>query len=149
MKLSMGKRADFAFGLGLLCAVSAMPAYVGWVQWLDVQALRREWTIAGPACAEVDEIAPWARRRKRAPMTFRYGGATFTRSFAAVSCAAVPKSGLWSRGSYHVCSFNNPGAVVVETAARKVTYQPPPGGRVTVTVRDGMASCVVGGRFNY
>jgi hypothetical protein len=142
-------RADLATGLGLLCAISAMPVYLGWVQWEEVRALRAEWTIPGPACAQVDEIAPWARRRKRAPISFSYGPAVWTRSFAAVSCAAVPKSGLWSRGSYYVCSFNNPGAVVVRTAGREVIFQPPPGGKATVTVRDGVASCVVGGRFSY
>ena len=65
-----------------------------------------------------------------------------------MSCAAIPKAGLWSRGSDYVCQFNNPGAVIVQTDSARVIFQPPVGQRATVSIRDASASCVVGGRFN-
>ena len=139
--------ADLAGGLAFAAALSAFPLSMGWAQWAEVEALRAEWTVAGPACPTVEAIAPWARGRKP-PLTHRYGGATFSRSFAAVSCAAIPKAGLWSRGRDYVCQFNNPGAVIVQTDGARVIFQPPVGQRATVSIRDGSASCVVGGRFN-
>jgi len=135
----------------LICLglVSALPAFVAWQTWTEARALQTEWTVAGPPCDVVDVPASWATGHRHAPMTFSYGGHSFTRQFAAVSCAAVPVTWWWPRDSYHVCMFNNPGAVTVSTVDGPVTFQPPYGQRATITVRNGEATCVVGGRFNY
>lgn len=69
--------------------------------------------------------------------------------FGAANCAAVGENRLLTREAYHVCQFNNPGAVSVTVNARTVMFQPPVGEHATVTVRHGAASCVVGGWFNY
>jgi hypothetical protein len=65
-----------------------------------------------------------------------------------VSCVAIPEDGPWTRASYRVCQFNNPGALTVRVGGRSTTFQPPAGRRTTVTVRHGKARCVVGGWFN-
>lgn len=127
--------------------VSLLPTLVIFEVWSQSRALQAQWTVAGPACDRVDRPAAWATSHRRDPIRFTYGGATFTRQFAAVSCAAVPKSWWWPQESYAVCMFANPGAVTVGTIDGPVTFQPPYGQPATVTVRDGQASCVVGGRF--
>lgn len=116
--------------------------------WVEAVALQRAWTVKGPPCPEVAQPSSRAVSRHRPPKTFTYGEATFTRSFAAVDCAAVPKDAWWPRESYRVCQFNNPGAITVSTAGGRQVFEPPPGARATVTVRDGRVSCVVGGTFN-
>lgn len=134
--------------LALLMVVSILPAFLAFGAWSEVQALKAEWTIEGPPCPIVTELLPSVVGRKPAK-TFRYGDAEFSRAFGAAFCAAIPEDRLWTRASYRVCQFNNPGAVTVRTDGRSVIFQPPVGRRLTVTVRDGVASCVVGGWFNY
>lgn len=134
--------------LASLVLMSALPALVVWQTWREAQALQAEWTVRGPPCETVREPAAWATNHQHDPMTFTYGGASFTRQFAAASCAAVPETWWRSRDAYHVCMFNNPGAVTVGTIDGPVTFQPPAGRRATVTVRHGTATCVIGGRFD-
>ena len=141
--------AMLAFQLvATVALVSMLPTFVVVQVWAEARALQTQWAVAGPPCEVVDQPASWATNHRKGPMRFTYGGATFTRQFAAVSCAAVPETWWWPRNSYRVCMFNNPGAVTVTTIDGPVTFQPPYGQRATVTVRDGLASCVVGGRFN-
>lgn len=106
--------------------------------------MKAEWTPAGVRCPIVDRPSLAATSRRGPPMTFQYGGASFTRSFAAVSCAAIPENLLWPRASYPVCRFNNPGAITVSAGTRRVTFEPPIGRGATVTVRGGQVTCVVG-----
>jgi hypothetical protein len=129
----------------LLCA---LPAFVVFQNWSEATALAKEWTLEGPPCPVVDKPSRLAIRRKR-PMTMQYGGATFTRSFAAVSCGAVPINPYWPSENYYVCRFNNPGAVVVQAAGRRVTFEPPVGEPATITVRRGQVSCAVAGGFAF
>src|SRR5690606_33821853 len=98
-------------------------------------------------CPVVDRPSSTAVSRRKDPATFEYGGARFTRSFAAVSCAALPEKLFWPQAAYPVCQFNNPGADTVSTGRRSVTFEPPVGRAATVTVRRGEITCVVGGRF--
>jgi len=81
------------------------------------------------------------------PRTFTYNKISFTRHLGDVSCAAFREDGFMSPETYSVCQFSGPGAVTVQTAGRTTTFQPGPGRRTTVTVRDGEASCVIAGWF--
>lgn len=113
-------------------------------------AARREeeaWRIAGPACAVVHRPSTAATSR-RGVQTHRYGDIAYSRAFGAVSCAGFAEPG-WSlkRRVYRVCQFNNPGAVTVTTPRERVTFEGTPGRPMTITVRDGRASCVLGGWF--
>ena len=147
---SRGPRGRIVGGvvLGLIVAVIlGVPVAIVWQEWAAIQALRRAWTIPGPPCPIVARLSPIATRRGKPAMTSVYGDAAFTRSFGAVSCAPIPEEGLFTRGNYHVCQFNNPGGVVVRVGGRATTFEAPVGRRLTITVRHGRASCVVGGWF--
>jgi len=142
------RRGDAAVYLGLVLGLGWFPASIGYATWAEVRDMRAEWTIAGPPCPEVATPASWAISRHKPPMSHEYGGAVFTRQFGAVSCAGIPERGLLAHGNDYVCQFNNPGALTMTFGGRRVIYQPPVGQRMTVTIHEGRASCVVGGRFN-
>ena len=80
---------------------------------------------------------------------FDYGGIGFARHFGHVSCVAWREGGVFDPDIYRVCQFNAPGAVTVTTREQTVRYQPGVGRRVTVSVRQGQPSCVMGGWFTY
>lgn len=127
----------------------AIPTWVVFQNWVQSTSLKHQWTIKGPPCAEVAAPSRLATRRHKPPMTFWYGPVRFTRSFGAADCGAVPENPLWPSTNYRVCRFNNPGAVVILAEGRKVVFEPGLGLPATVTVRRGVATCVVGGGFQY
>lgn len=126
---------------------SLIPGFIVYQNWSTATALAREWTFTGPPCPVVEQPSAQATRHGKPPMTVSYGGAVFTRSFAAASCGAVPINPFWPSENAYVCRFNNPGAVVVRAAGRRIVFQPPVGLPATVTVRRGQVSCVVAGGF--
>jgi hypothetical protein len=135
--------------VGMAVCVAAIPGILTLQMVLTERAERRAWTIQGPACPVVAKPSPMGSRRRGDPMTHDYGGSAFTRSFGAVSCAGFRQPTLLGEERvYHVCQFNNPGAVVVKTSRQTTTFEAAPGRRLTVTVRDGRPSCVVGGWFS-
>jgi len=135
------------FGMAVL--VAAVPGIAMLQMVLAERAERRAWAVEGPACQVVAKPSPMGTRRHGDPMTHAYGGSSFTRSFGAVSCAGFREPALFDEGRiYHTCQFNNPGAVVVKTSTGTTTFEGPPGKRLTVTVREGRPSCVVGGWFS-
>ena len=134
---------------GMAVCVAAIPGILTLQMVLTERAERRAWAITGPACPVVAKPSPMGSRRRGEPMSHDYGGSTFTRSFGAVSCAGFREPTLFGEERvYHVCQFNNPGAVVVKTPVGTTTFEAAPGRKLTVTVRQGRASCVVGGWFN-
>jgi hypothetical protein len=134
---------------GMAVVVAAIPGILTLQMVLSERAERRAWAIKGPACPVVAKPSPMGSRRRGDPMTHAYGGNTFTRSFGAVSCAGFREPVLFGESRvYHVCQFNNPGAVVVKTLAGTTTFEAQPGRKLTVTVREGRPTCVVGGWFN-
>jgi hypothetical protein len=133
--------------VGLLMMVASVPGYIVYAAWAADRAERATWNIVGPPCPVVSQPSRLAVGR-RPPKRFQYGESTFTRSFAAVSCAAFSEGAPWTDKVYRVCQFNNPGAVTVVTAGRRVVFEALPGRRVTVMVRDGKAACAVAGWFN-
>ena len=131
---------------GILLMLIAMPAIDVSRTWAGAEAERKLWTIDGPACPVV--VAPDLRVvGHKPPKTFTYNKITFTRPLGDVSCSAFRERGFMNPENYSVCQFSGPGAVTVETGARKVVFQPGPGQRTTVTVRHGEPSCVIGGWF--
>ena len=132
---------------GMAVCVAAIPGILVIQGLVTGMQERRAWAIQGPPCPTVAAPSPRAISRHRDPMSHDYGGATFTRSFGAVSCAGFREPALFEERLYHVCQFNNPGAVTVKTAQATTTFEAAPGKRLTVTVREGRASCVVGGWF--
>ena len=131
---------------GLLVLLVAIPAIDVYRTWAAERAARRAWDIEGPACTTVARADP-AVVGPKDPKTFDYNKASFTRHHGHVSCAAFREEGLFNTRFYSVCQFSGPGAVKVDVAGRSTTFQPGPGRRATVTIRDGQATCVVGGWF--
>lgn len=131
---------------GMLLLLMAVPAIDVYRTWAGLRAEKKAWDIKGPPCPVVDQ-AERAVVGYKAPKTFTYNKVVFTRHIGDVSCSAFREDGFMNPDNYSVCQFSGPGAVTVETARRRVTFQPGPGRRTTVTVRAGQASCVVGGWF--
>lgn len=129
----------------LLATVASMPLMVGLGTWLTHQAMRKEWTMRGPACPIVPAISI-AARGARPPPPFLYQGVAVAYQIGDVFCEAVPE-GYFKRGYYPVCQFDAPAAVAVTTGGRTVIFEPGVGHPATVTIRHGQTSCVVGGWF--
>lgn len=131
---------------GILLLLVTVPAIDVYRTWSGLRAERQAWNIKGPPCPAVPE-ASLAVVGRKPPKTFTYNKVSFTRHLGDVSCSAFREDGFMSPENYSVCQFSGPGAVTVEGAVRKVTFQPGPGKRTTVTVRHGEASCVMAGWF--
>jgi hypothetical protein len=131
---------------GILLLLVAVPAIDVYRTWAGARAEKAAWTIEGPPCPVVERASSAVVGHKR-PRTFTYNKITFTRHLGDVSCAAFREDGFMNPENYSVCQFSGPGAVTVEFLGRSVTFQPGPGKRTTVTVRDGRATCVVAGWF--
>lgn len=131
---------------GLMLLLLSVPAIDVYRTWAGMRAEKRLWTIAGPACPIVDQPEPTVVGHKP-PRTFVYNRIAFTRHLGDASCAAFREDGFLAKDSYSVCQFSGPGAVTVETAGRRITFQTGAGRRATVTVRGGAASCVAAGWF--
>ena len=142
-----GWGANLSTVLILVPILSALPAFIVFNNWANTMSLRKAWTIAGPACPVVATPSPTGTRHHKPPTTFWYGEARMTRAFGGAECGSVPENPLWPSQNYRVCRFNNPGAVTVRVGTRTTVFEPPVGNPATVTVRDGQATCVVGGWF--
>jgi hypothetical protein len=134
-------------GLGaVLFMLVAVPGIDVYRTWASLRGEKASWNIKGPPCPVVPK-ASLAVVGHKPPRTFIYNEVAFTRHLGDVSCSAFREDGFMSAEHYSVCQFSGPGAVTVDGVGRKVTFQPGPGKRTTVTVRDGKISCVVAGWF--
>lgn len=139
-------RLQTAAGAALVVAALALPAWLVGSTWLDRTALKRQWTIAGPACPVVAKVDK-AVVGRRSPQFFEYRGVRFGRQSGEVSCVAPPLGNPLDPKSYTVCQFPAPVMVSVAAAGRTTIFQPGLGRRATVTVRDGQVSCVMAGWY--
>jgi hypothetical protein len=130
----------------LVVAGLGLPALLVGSTWSDRVALKRQWTVAGPACPVVDK-PDRAVVGRRSPQFFDYQGVRFGRQSGEVSCVAPPDGNPLDPKSYAVCQFPAPVMVSVATDARTVIFQPGLGRPATVTVRHGQVSCVLAGWF--
>jgi hypothetical protein len=126
----------------LLAAVAGIPLAVGVATWTDHRSLRKEWTIAGPACPVVARMSPSARGLKP-PAPFTYRGARFAYQIGDVECAAVPERNVFDSSHYTACQFDAAGAVEVTSGRRTTIFEPGVGHGALVTVRRGAVTCVV------
>jgi len=126
----------------LLAAIASIPLTVGVNTWADHRSLRKEWTIAGPACPVVARISPAARGAKPPP-PFTYLGAHFVYQIGDVECADVPAKSAFDPSHHTVCQFDAAGAIEVTSGGRTTIFEPGVGHGAMVTVRKGEVSCVV------
>ncbi len=135
------------FGMvALLLLVVSIPLTSIYTTWADRRAMRSEWAIEGPPCPVV--APPDVTKLERRPLkVFQYGGASFSRRFGHVSCVSPSEGLLLERTIYRVCQFTAPALVGVKTGEDTVFFSTGVGRKVTVTVRGGEPSCVLGGWF--
>jgi len=129
--------------LALMLAAASIPLTVAYGALADHQALKTEWAITGPACPTPANPIRFHRR----PLPFSYQEALFTRQYGNVFCVVVPDRGMLSRAHHTACQFSGPAAITVTISGHTVLYEPGIGRPATVTIRDGRASCVIGGWF--
>ena len=139
------KPSDLFGVLAFLLFVAAAPGWVIYQAWAMRHAEVRAWSIAGPPCPVV-EPSP-TLFGQGGPRNFSYGGADFSRRFGHASCAAPQGGGLIPGEVFHVCQFTGPAALAVTTSAGTTYFKPGVGRPATVTLREGKATCVVGGWF--
>jgi hypothetical protein len=127
----------------LMMAVASIPLTVAWGGLADRQSLKAEWAIAGPPCP----LATGPSLYRKPPKAFSYQGVRFTRQYGNVSCVVVPDAGPFSKAHHAVCQFSGPARLTATTGGHTYTYEPDIGRRATISIRDGMPSCVIGGWF--
>jgi hypothetical protein len=105
----------------------------------------RAWTITGPPCPVLSRAAYLAQPTP-ATHAFDYNDVVFASAYGAVSCNAIINDGGRGWGTYPVCQFTSPSLIRVATRTGEAYFQIP-GGPATVTVRQGVAACVLNGWF--
>jgi hypothetical protein len=146
-KIVLSPRARRTTGMAALVLTAlGLPAWLVLSTWNERVTLRSQWTIVGPACPVV-ATPDRAVVGRRSPQFFTYQGIRFGRQTGEVSCVAPPEGNPLDPKSYTVCQFPIPAMVSVDAGAGPLIFQPGPGRPVTVTVRRGKVSCVMGGWF--
>jgi hypothetical protein len=128
----------------LLAAVASIPLTVGVGTFLTHRSIRKEWTVAGPACPVVAQVSTAARGAKP-PAPFTFLGAHFAYQIGDVECAAVPEENVFDSSHHTVCQFDAAGAVEVTSGGRRTIFEPGIGHGAMVTIRQGEVSCVTTG----
>jgi len=128
-------------------AFAAAPAWLYWETVSELDADKKEWTIAGPPCPAAPHMPVEPADGPEVEKHLSYGGVSFTYRMAMAYCAQHARNSAWPSEKYVVCQFNNPGAVAVSAGRSRAAFLIPPGQRATVTSdREGIR-CVVGGWF--
>jgi hypothetical protein len=125
--------------------VVSLPAWGVYRWWAFRHELRADWIITGPPCPpQVDSWDSIARRRTS--HEFSYGGMHLRFPLGAANCSPVPED-YFTGHAYSVCQLTAPGLVVVTADGRTAIFEPGPGRRATVELRNGQVSCVLGGWY--
>ena len=104
------------------------------------------WTITGPPCPSLSHQAFLATGLK-AEHVFEYDDVTFTRGVGHTSCAVISANGGRGPGSFPVCQFTGPAAVVVTTKSGVFYFAPGYGHPITISVPNGHPQCVLKSNF--
>jgi hypothetical protein len=137
--------------LMILVAVLAAGGVGGALWWRHRQADiadARAWTVIGPPCPAVDR-ATFLAQPYEARQAFETDGIRWARSSAVVECQTIRSDGGVGGEVYPVCQFSSPRALQITTAKGDFYFVPPLGQKATVTVRGGVASCVLGASVDF
>jgi hypothetical protein len=108
-------------------------------------ATARRWAIAGPPCQALTAGA-FAALQVRPHISFQYDDVAFDHGYGGVYCDDIHDDGGRGLGEHPVCQFTGP-AVLKVTTRKGVFYFFPSTGHATVTVENGVATCVRGGWY--
>lgn len=134
-------------------AVAAVVAVTGAIWGPSLLIHRRQaiatahaWTLKGPPCQALTAAA-YGKQWFKATKAFEWDGATFARGAGDASCQEVRNGGGAGLGDHPVCQFTSPQVIAVTTGKGLFYFTPGIGKPATVTVEDGMPSCVAAGDF--
>ncbi len=146
---------QIALGIGVLVLAVALGVIL-YRYWSGQIAETREWTISGPPCPSLShqaliaaglQAAPEGDVRGFADISDDYDGVRFGRRFGYMSCADVRENGGFSLDSHPVCQFTRPEVVTITTAKGVFFFNTGVSAPATVSVKDGLPSCVMADRF--
>ena len=141
--------------LGLVALAGAL-GYTMYTYWRGQIAIAKEWTVPGPPCPAMSQAALVAAGLKAAPegdlrgfpdMNSDFDNLRIGRRFGYVSCAEVHDNGGLSFDSHPVCEFTRPVVVTITSAKGVFYFHTGPTAPATVTIQDGVPSCVLANRF--
>jgi hypothetical protein len=141
-----GGRSRKVAVVGAILLVAAGVAGIG-QDWLQHRregiADYKAWMVAGPRCPPPPKAMPGAPAARPLQIT-NFGGVGFARQHGATQCSDIAADGGRGYGSFPVCQFDHPG--VLEVSTRRGLYRFRAGimNPATVSVRDGIPTCVVG-----
>ncbi len=106
----------------------------------------KAWTISGPPCPSLTRQGFLAAGLE-APHSFDYDDVRFDRRFGHMSCAVIQDNGGKGPGSYPVCQFTSPAAIVVATRKGEFYFAPGIGQPATISAPHGQPVCVMNSKF--
>ena len=102
------------------------------------------WNPVGPPCPSLS-VERYTEMGLQAPQANTWGGTRFARWSGGVSCALLDAhAGL---GGRPVCQFTSPWNLVVTTPRGVYYFLPGVGKPATISVTDGLPSCVMASNF--
>jgi hypothetical protein len=141
--------------IGLVALIGAL-GFTEYNYWRGQMATARQWTVPGPACPRLSQAALVAAGLKAAPegdlrgfpdMNTNLDDIRIGRRFGYASCAEIHDNGGLSVDTHPVCEFTRPVVVTVTTPKGVFYFNTGPTGPATVSVQDGVPSCVLANRL--
>ena len=110
--------------------------------WSSDRATRmahaRAWTQVGPPCPTASLVVPLPAQ------AVAFDGVTFARDHGAIRCDEIGYKAGRSSDLFPVCQFDHPGRLVITAPHGVAAFDLPPLDGATVSIKHGVASCVVG-----
>lgn len=144
-----------AMVVGMVVLVAAL-GVLGFFSARAQIAIAKQWTVPGPPCPAMSQSALIAAGLQASPegdlrgfpdMNNDYDSVRFGRRFGYVSCAEIHDNGGLSLDSHPVCEFTRPVVVTITSAKGVFYFNTGSTAPATVSVQDGVPSCVLANRF--
>jgi hypothetical protein len=141
--------------IGLVALVVAL-GFTVFNYWRNQIAIAKVWTVPGRPCSALSQTALVAAGLKAAPegdlrgfpdMNIDFDNIRIGRRFGYVSCAEIHDNGGLSLDSHPVCEFTRPGVVTITSAKGVYYFNTGSTAPATVSVQDGVPTCVLASRF--
>jgi len=97
--------------------------------------------IVGPPCPTVARGA--FAQPLRPDKVFEFNSVDFASHFGHVDCGVASARDALGQGFYPVCQFSSPAVLAIGTAGKVFYFEPGLGRAATVSVRGGVARCVL------
>lgn len=135
-------------GLAVVVAIVAATHYFLDRRDKQMAAEAKAWIVTGPPCPQVTK-AVFAAQPFEARQVTNLAGVRWARSSATVVCHGTDMGGGKGQIADPVCQFSSPRVLQITTAKGDFYFVPGLGNRATVSVHDGVASCVIGASVQF